>query len=98
MRKRLAPQDSDKRFFDNMEANQEHGKNGRLEDDWENERPILKIIPHMKIFSDQHDFSQGQGIDKSKSLMVNEGFFIQNERFIKSKQTKQNKKIKKYPK
>ncbi|HUB63330.1 MAG TPA: hypothetical protein VL996_02625 [Methylocella sp.] len=51
----------------------------------------------MKKLSGHHDLRQGQGIDKSKSLMVNEVLFIQNERFMKGKQTQQNPEIDKYP-
>jgi hypothetical protein len=89
--------DPDNRFFDYMEANQYHGKNGGLEHDWLDERPIFYIVSDMKKLCDQHDLCQGQCIDKSKPLMVNQALFIQNERFMKGKQTQQNPKIDKYP-
>ena len=41
LRKRLAMQYAYKRFFNYMETKQYEGKNGRLEHDWIDERPIF---------------------------------------------------------
>src|SRR6202011_1642301 len=55
-----------------MKAKQYHGKNGRLEHDRIDERPIFELVSDMKKLCDQHDLCQGQCIDKSKPLMVNQ--------------------------
>src|ERR1700747_85598 len=53
--------------------------------------------PNLKKLAYQHDLCQGQGINKSKPLMVKQALVIQNERFMKGKQTQENPEIDKYP-